>query len=424
MSTPGGPPGGPTGDPTRAKSDALAAVVSSASPHVMIATGPATAAASGPAIAAASGLTPAIAKRDISGLRFARSVEPRDQLNPASTIGVYVYGKEVNPLNGIDTFQNHLFAVINHVNANEYNTTVYNYQEFIDFMNSPAVHSISPTIAVMPVTSALTMAAPIPPAATARSFAVGKYNKGYSDGWRRVTEVEWKDHAVQAKLVEAHRQGGGWPLLEEPLLCNTGLCVAEGGVRIDDAWVTEVGFTGLQQLSNVYPAMNWDTKVAWTTTAPALGNNWTVSAANGNDFPCLFRQCDIAVGKYNTNYGNGWRRVTEVEWKDQTVQAALVKAHQEGGGWPLLEEPFHCNGVLWVAEGKVQIDGAQVTEVGFNGSQQLRGVYPAMNYRTEVAWTTTAPALDNKWTVSAGIGQNYPCLFIRGNPVTITRPPP
>ncbi len=106
--------------------------------------------------------------------------------------------------------------------------------------------------------------------------------------------------------------------------------------------------------------------------------------------------------------------VTAAEWRDPAFQGALVQAHREGGGWALLEEPLLCSAGLRVAEGKVQIDGAAVNEVGHtNGSQQLRGVYPAMNYLTQVAWTTTAPALGDKWTVKSGIAGDPPCLFVQ-----------
>ena len=98
------------------------------------------------------------------------------------------------------------------------------------------------------------------------------------------TSADWTDPAFQAALVQAHREGKGWALLEEHLLITGSLCVAEGYVRIDGARVVEVGriarnrFTFYRQLRGVYPAKNFDTMVAWTTTAPALGNNWTVLA--------------------------------------------------------------------------------------------------------------------------------------------------
>jgi hypothetical protein len=125
-----------------------------------------------------------------------------------------------------------------------------------------------------------------------RKFAIGKYDTAYGDGWRRVTAAEWRNPAFQAALVQAHQEGGGWPLLEEPLVCNNRLCVAEGWVRIDGWAVFEVGYIyPSQQLRGVYPAMNYDAKVAWTTTAPALGNTWTIFAWKPSDNPpCLFVQ--------------------------------------------------------------------------------------------------------------------------------------
>lgn len=120
----------------------------------------------------------------------------------------------------------------------------------------------------------------------------------------------------------------------------------------------------------------------------------------------------IAVGKYNKTYPY-YRKVTAADWKNPTFQAQLVAAHQKGGGWSLLEEPLICNNYLHVAEGLVEIDRAGVVEVGFNGFQQLSNVYPAMNIDTEVAWTTTAPAPSNKWTVEKYDSRDYPCLFVK-----------
>jgi hypothetical protein len=71
---------------------------------------------------------------------------------------------------------------------------------------------------------------------------------------------------------------------------------------------------------------------------------------------------------------------------------------------------------LYVAEGWVQIDGADVVEVEFTiwRPQQLRGVYAAMNRGTKVAWTTKAPALGNTWTTLGNIvSLNPPCLFVQ-----------
>ncbi len=123
-------------------------------------------------------------------------------------------------------------------------------------------------------------------------------------------------------------------------------------------------------------------------------------------------QRKFAIGKYDTTYPE-WRQATEADWTNPAFQAALVQAHQEGGGWALLEEPLKCDHVLFVAEGWVQIDGAQVVEVGVS-NLQLRGVYPAMNRATKVAWTTTAPALGSDWTVQAvKLAKNPPCLFLQ-----------
>jgi len=127
------------------------------------------------------------------------------------------------------------------------------------------------------------------------SFGIGKYNEEYPD-WRKATKADWTNPAFQAALVQAHREGGGWALLEEPLECNGPLCVAEGYVQIDEENVIEVGYYSrpnvAQQLRGVYPAMNYNTKVAWTTTTPALGNNWSVRLFRVFDAdynpPCLF----------------------------------------------------------------------------------------------------------------------------------------
>ena len=127
-------------------------------------------------------------------------------------------------------------------------------------------------------------------------FAIGKYDKAPSYGkeWRQATATDWTNPAFQAELVKAHNDNGGWALLEEPLVCNNSLCVAEGAVMIDGAPVVEVGFKmfSTQELRGVYPAMNMTTEEAWTATAPALGNNWSIWAPdvkkNISSPPCLF----------------------------------------------------------------------------------------------------------------------------------------
>ncbi len=127
-------------------------------------------------------------------------------------------------------------------------------------------------------------------------------------------------------------------------------------------------------------------------------------------------QRKFSIGRHKTAYGDVWCMMTAAEWRDPAFQAALVQAHREGGGWPLLEEPLECTGALCVTEGYVLIDGDAVVEAGsaLGSFQHLRGVYPAMNYRTKVAWTTTAPALGSNWTVAAWKpSENPPCLFVQ-----------
>ena len=127
-----------------------------------------------------------------------------------------------------------------------------------------------------------------------------------------------------------------------------------------------------------------------------------------------------AVGYYNGSYP-GWRQVEAKEWTNPTFQAALVQAHQEGGGWPLLEEPLLCNGSLYVVEGYVKIDGAYVVPKECYHSEVVSTVYSATNYDTEVSWTTTAPMPGNNWTVEYMKSSNYEqisklnpiCLFVK-----------
>ena len=161
-------------------------------------------------------------------------------------------------------------------------------------LTAPTITLTDPTAAIgEPAIAAAAATNPIPLATTggpALRFKVGIYDKTYP-GWRRVIATEWTDPVFQAQLVAAHEEGGGWPLLEEPLLCKTALNVEEGWARIDGERIVEVGYTdGTQQLRGIYPAMNFKTLVAWTTTAPTLGNNWTVKTRIELDYPCLFVQ--------------------------------------------------------------------------------------------------------------------------------------
>ena len=104
----------------------------------------------------------------------------------------------------------------------------------------------------------------------------------------------------------------------------------------------------------------------------------------------------------------------KADWTNPEFQKALVQAHQERNGWPLLEESLICTSQMYVAEGWVTIDGSIVVEVGYNANQILSNVYPAMNYRTKVAWTNTPPAFGNNWTVVNdldGPSDNRLCLY-------------
>jgi hypothetical protein len=135
----------------------------------------------------------------------------------------------------------------------------------------------------------------------------------------------------------------------------------------------------------------------------------------GNVLPhSRFCYSQVAIGMYLTAY-DGWRRATAADWMDPAFQVVLVQAHRDSSGWALLEEPLDCDDTLYVAEGRVQIDGAAVVDA--ESSPQLRGVFPAMNGRTQVAWTTTAPrpAPGDTWKVlpSEVSGFNPPCLFVQ-----------
>ena len=128
-----------------------------------------------------------------------------------------------------------------------------------------------------------------------RMFAIGKYNTPYT-GWRRAIATEWMDPAFQKELIQAHQEGGGWPLLEKPLVFAGQLLVADGYAQINAQYTVHVGYneSDTETLDNVYPAKNISANVAWTMTepAPAPGNNWTVKNITDftsfKNYPCLF----------------------------------------------------------------------------------------------------------------------------------------
>ena len=145
-------------------------------------------------------------------------------------------------------------------------------------------------------------------------FAVGKYNKEYPD-YRRVTKADWRNYEFQEALVEAHQEGGGWDLLEKPLVCNSNLHVAEGVAVINGGLIAQVGFKGTwnDALHDKYSASILDyPRVVWTNTPPLLGSEWTVGEDLSNiNPPCLFVRdavsADAAPGNA-ASPGGGSRR--------------------------------------------------------------------------------------------------------------------
>ena len=125
----------------------------------------------------------------------------------------------------------------------------------------------------------------------------------------------------------------------------------------------------------------------------------------------------FGIANYNTLFEDGWRHATTKEWKTPQFQAALILAHNSGNrnGWAILNGPLECNNSLYVDEGEVKINGHYVVEVGFNVSQTLNGVYPAMNFGTQKAWTEMPPKVDGTWSVveKDTITDNPPCLFVK-----------
>ena len=257
----------------------------------------ATAAAAGSNTPGASSgaTTSSIGSNSVKPLRYARTLQPRTELTtPITTINVYVYKKDEDIRKTIDEFIDHLFAVVN-TNKTPPETTVYTQPDFIAFLNlQPVVPISQSSLPIDDVATAVAIAAVIADGnSTTIRVAVGKYTTDYP-GYRKVTMANWMNSTFQTALLQAHQQRGGWPLLEDPLLCNYELFVDEGGAQIDGAYVAEVGFNSSQQLRGVYSAMNTSTKVEWNTTAPTLGSNWRVVKSNVRDGPCLFVRNDFA----------------------------------------------------------------------------------------------------------------------------------
>ena len=85
---------------------------------------------------------------------FARSINTFTDLQAATSftnIGVYVYRKNEDPLETIDSYKDHLFAIITYINENDYTTKVYRYQDFKEFLTS----ALTATAAAASATAAL-----------------------------------------------------------------------------------------------------------------------------------------------------------------------------------------------------------------------------------------------------------------------------
>lgn len=139
------------------------------------------------------------------------------------------------------------------------------------------------------------------------NYAIGQYNTTYP-GWHKAKETDWTNPAFQTELLNAHKNGNGWELLQIPLICSGGLHVEEGPVQINGEYVAEVGFKSNtnSHLNNVYSAAfsNSSGMVPWTTTPPTTGTNWTVQKVKvDNSPPCLYIRnvANVVIGGRRTH---------------------------------------------------------------------------------------------------------------------------
>lgn len=132
----------------------------------------------------------------------------------------------------------------------------------------------------------------------------------------------------------------------------------------------------------------------------------------------------VGIGYYNKDYP-GYHKATQADWTNATFQTALLQAHQQRGGWPLLETPLKYNSGLFVTEGQVMIDDNYVVNILWNGETHTlqNGFFP-MNPISKIPWTKTPPTLNDKWTVdtsSVPIPEIALCLFVKDDvPVAAT----
>lgn len=117
---------------------------------------------------------------------------------------------------------------------------------------------------------------------------MGKSTKTYL-GYRALSKKEWCDNSVASRILAVHQKLGGWPLLEEPLLCNLPLCLADGTIpKINRGSIVEVGFNTdkPQQLQGSYVAKTLHGE-SWLVVLPAL-DNWSADKWVLETRPCLF----------------------------------------------------------------------------------------------------------------------------------------
>jgi hypothetical protein len=127
-------------------------------------------------------------------------------------------------------------------------------------------------------------------AGPSRSFLVGHADRSYP-GFRKITAMDWQcDRVMRSLLLSEHLRYGGWQVLDDPLVANAFLCVAEGQCRIDAQPITMAEYRGILPVyvRGTWAAANYDTQVPWGAMPPPLDGQWTVFAIDIKNWPCLF----------------------------------------------------------------------------------------------------------------------------------------
>jgi hypothetical protein len=108
--------------------------------------------------------------------------------------------------------------------------------------------------------------------------------------YRPLTQSEWTNRAIQARLLSEHERNGGWRLLEQPLVANHTLHVAEGCVKIENMFVTAVDHSDPKDFSirSLYVVKLLGKSGDWTMKKPSLDVAWTCTANDLKGHPCLF----------------------------------------------------------------------------------------------------------------------------------------